>query len=394
MASITALGYTAFFYYKNYLENNTVLQTIFEVASDNFTSTAEKLTTSFTTKQPATPEQKKYLVIEYRASQDIYSGMYPSGAYTSNSGVTKTEQTLPTNAQIISVEKVTNVGYTFYLGAIDNPSSSPINDDLKNQITNIINTAHFPQSFLNNLSIIMVNSLAATPLMYIETPNGWIKVDNFSPAFLSEGGVFTNYYGLSAIILLNKPAVSDPNNLKGILTHELGHNIEMQMTDADWGEYYKLRSIPSKTPRNGTAWKSSPMEDFAEVYKNILTGSPINTNYGFLEPVMDPVFEISGVCGKLIMKKTDQFFQDYLKKNNIDSGSMAYFNFVMSKQSTDVQKEGEAVARQSIELQNCRHDVMLHPEKYTDEWRYGAPYTSTVTDATRGFVQKIINRLH
>ncbi|MEK7072785.1 MAG: hypothetical protein AAB969_04390, partial [Patescibacteria group bacterium] len=62
LASITALGYTAFFYYKNYLENNTVLQTIFEVASDNFTSTAEKLTTSFTTKQPATPEQKKYLV--------------------------------------------------------------------------------------------------------------------------------------------------------------------------------------------------------------------------------------------------------------------------------------------------------------------------------------------
>jgi hypothetical protein len=46
------------------------------------------------------------------------------------------------------------------LGQID--SSNDLTDDLKNQITKIVYDAHFPQSILTNLPIIIVNNLALT----------------------------------------------------------------------------------------------------------------------------------------------------------------------------------------------------------------------------------------
>lgn len=330
---IFAIGYTLNFYYKRSFANNTAVQDAIKHALKTFKLAADK---------PIFPVKEKQYTV-YESQKVMYPGDKP---------ITKVTKTLPDSAVLIPAEKINNVGYTFYLGAIDYTSSSPINDDLKTQVTNIINTARFPQSLLNNLSIILVNSLAASPLMYVETPNGWIKVNNFSPDFLSEGGFYAQYYSDAAIIFLNKQNVNDPTNLKRVLTHELGHGIELQMNDDAWSEYYKLRGIPTKTPRNGSSWTSSPMEDFAEVYKNIFTGLPIATSYGLLSggQSWDGKESDWGPC----MQK----FMELSFMTNLS----------------------DAAVLKNTELQNCRRKNISH-------------YRSVVDEKTKEFVMKIVDQL-
>ncbi len=254
------------------------------------------------------------------------------------------------------MEKVNNVGYTFYLGIIDNPNNSVINDDFKNQITSIISNAHFPQFLLNNLSIVMVNSLAATPLMYVETPSGWVQLDNFTPNFLNEAGVFSNYYGTTYLIFLNKQNVSDPFSLKGTLTHELGHYVETQMTTADWEEYYKLRDIPVKTPRIISDWGLSPFEDFAEAYKNTFTGIQVKTHYGILASMFPS-----------------------RSKQTLDSGPCMNTYFDLLINNTGLRSDDEVL--NDPKLQKCRQENASH-------------YVSIVDDKTKQFVRDLMVRIN
>jgi hypothetical protein len=287
---------------------------------------------------------KEYLVIESR---------FPVPT-PGDSPIIKINRTLPDNAQLIPMEKINNVGYTFYLGLIDNPNSPVINDDLKNQITDTIVTAHLPQFLLNNLSIVMTNSLAATQLMYVETPSGWVKTDNFNPDFLHENGLFENFYKTTYIIFLNKQNLSSPTILKDTLTHELGHYIETLMTDSDWAEYYKSRGIPPKTPRTSPDWYNSPFEDFAEVFKNAYTGSQVLTHYGILENPNYP-------------------------RQTIDSGPCNDTYFEILIQNSGLPSDDEIL--HDPKLQKCRQENATH-------------YRSIVDNKTKKFVNALMTRIN
>lgn len=363
LALIIFLAYTLNFY----LNNSNFLQTKIQ----NFTSS----TLSPKDHPPATSTEKKYLVIESHVPV-----MFPG-----DSPITKTEQTLPDDVQKVPIEKITNVGYTFYLGKIDHPGNTQISDEVKTQVTKIITNAYFPQYLLNNLSIIFVNTLAANPTMYVETPKGWIKLEGFNKEFLNEGGNFTSYYNNEAqIIFINQSNVGIADSLEEILTHELGHDIGSQLTDDQWRQYYQLRDIPKDTPRIGNNWYTSVSEDFAEVYKYLFTGKNVRTAYGFLKAT-NYNFELAGTCGKI----HDQFLKDYINQRGIEIGSTDYFNKI-----TDLQKTAENLVEKSTVLQNCRRDVLLHRDKYPNDWEYSIPYVSIVSDPTKNFITKITNDLN
>jgi hypothetical protein len=238
----------------------------------------------------------------------------------------------------IGLEQVNNLGYTFYVGQINNPSTAPISDILKNDITRVIYNAKFPKSILEKTPIVFVNNLALKPGQYIAAPGGDMVVPTFGPDFLYEGGVYGTYQSGRSIIYLNNdvfPKVS----LNDVLTHELGHAIGKTLTDADWTKYYQLREIASGTPRYGSNWNLSPAEDFAEVYKNTFTGLDIKTYYG-----------LGSYRG---------FFERTCK---------------------------------NIQTQSCRQNIMMNPSKYPDDFRYGTPYKSVVSQSTKDFINAVISK--
>lgn len=56
----------------------------------------------------------------------------------------------------------------------------------------------------------------------------------------------------------------------------------------------------------------------------------------------------------------------------------------------------ENIIAQNAQLQNCRKEVTLHPEKYPKDWEEspsGTPYYSAVDQPTKDFMLGIINRL-
>jgi len=81
--------------------------------------------------------------------------------------------------------------------------------------------------------------------------------------------------------------VLEEKNLVPVLTHELGHGIALKLTESEWKEFYKLRGIPSGTPKQTTKWELSPEEDFTEVYAHVLVKKPIQTQYGKLKGTVD-----------------------------------------------------------------------------------------------------------
>lgn len=226
--------------------------------------------TDFRSKTPPdTKKTEKYLVIEPHIPQ--YS--------PSDSPITIEERTLPSNAKLISTEKVTNVGYTFYVGSLDYASSSTISDNFKNQLTNILAASHYPQKLLNSFSIINVNTLAATDLMYAQTPKGWVKIDNFDSNFLNDTGRYYNYFNAAGIIFINKANIEYEFNLKDVLSHELGHVLSITLNTDDWKEYYKLRDIPIQNKIASFYPGSFIIEDFADVFTNVYTGLPIDNKF-------------------------------------------------------------------------------------------------------------------
>jgi hypothetical protein len=283
------------------------------------------------------------------------------------------------DSKTISLQQVNNVGYSFYIGQIDYPDAPPISDDVKNKITQVIYKANFPKNLLKNVGIIIVNTLAVSEYQYIKTPYGKINIPSFNPEFMTGGGIYSGNFGQMSLIFINKTKL---NSLSEILTHELGHFIASQLTNEEWNKYYQLRRIPSNTPRYTQDWRLSPQEDFAEVYKNIFTGSKVRTYYGLL--VKNNYLYFEDACGKIY----DKLIENYKKAKypNAESWEMPLFI-----------TEEEANITPDAELQNCRREVLLHPEKYPKDWEsselIGPPYYSTVDQATKDFILGIINRL-
>jgi hypothetical protein len=181
----------------------------------------------------------------------------------------------------IKLQRVNNLGYTFYVGQIDYPNSPDISDDIKNQITKTVDNIKFPKTILTKIPIVIVNSLAVEKGQYISHPNSnrLLDVSIFDSSFLSRGGVYTTYNGSEAVIYINKTII-DKKLLSESLVHEFGHAIASTITSKELDIYYQLRNIPAKTEQYGKIWNKSPQEDFAEVYRSIFTGSNVQTIYG------------------------------------------------------------------------------------------------------------------
>lgn len=305
--------------------------------------------------------------------------------------VSKNSKTLPDNAKIVSAEEINNVGYSFLLAQIDYSDSQGLSDKTKNDITNIIYKAHFPQRQLFNMVFVIVNTLAVHPNnTYIITSGAQIPAANLPPVFLKGGGVYRGTYGENnaSVIFISKNIIGNQAQLEEVLTHELGHHIGSKMTDAEWKEYYKLRNIPPDTARTGGERRLSPLEDFAEVYKNIFTDSNVNTVYGLLMPTMG--IDMVSKCDKIYSELVDIFFKQKIKEEGFDINSFKYQ--FMSKMD-EYQEVKESVDNNS-ELQSCRKEILLNPEKYKNDYLLGAPYKAIVTDETKKFVNEIILRLN
>lgn len=286
------------------------------------------------------------------------------------------------NEKIITLQQVENVGYSFYLGQIDYPSTAPLGDTTKNNITQIIYKANFPKNLLKSVGIIIVNTLAVSEYEYIKTSEGKISMPSFSPDFITGGGIYSGKFGKMSLIVINKTKLS---SLSEILTHELGHHIGAQLTSEEWGKYYELRGIPSTTSRRGTNWGLSPQEDFAEVYRSIFTGSKVRTYYGLL--VKSGYFYSEETCGELYDRLMDNYKK--AKYPNTDPWNMSWDMLFLT--------EEEAGITSNVELQNCRREVLSNQEKYSADWSLsfsGPPYYSIVDQATRDFMTQIINRLN
>ena len=158
-----------------------------------------------------------------------------------------------------------------------------------------------------------------------------------------------------------------------MLAHELGHAIGSKLTDSQWKTFYQLRNIPAGAPRAGTNWNLSPEEDFAEVYKNVFTGTDVQTFYGLLEPT----FGFDTACDSIYQKILDS----YLPK--LDFANYDPF----SKQYQADQDAAEAKASADPKTQACRRETLSNPTS----WEYGLPpYKATVGPKTKQFIETLV----
>jgi hypothetical protein len=300
----------------------------------------------------------------------------------------------------IDLEQVNNLGYTFYLGQIDNPGTAPISDATKNNITRVIYNSKFPKSILEKIPIVFVNNLALKPGQYIAAPGGNMKVIDFGAGFLYEGGIYATYTSGNSIIYVNNDVLAR-DSLVNILTHELGHAIGSTLTDADWRTYFGLRNIPPGTSMEGGLWNLSPAEDFAEVYKNTFTGLEVRTYYGLLIPVTGLGFgdlTMEHTCGSIYRQIYENYIAIYEKTNPTSTCSPT--SFILGNCSTDMatlneeQKKAADATNADPQVQECRRKVMASPNQYPDDYVYGTPYKSTVGPQTKEFINTIMSRFN
>ncbi|MFA6519594.1 MAG: hypothetical protein WCT41_02100 [Candidatus Paceibacterota bacterium] len=285
----------------------------------------------------------------------------------------------------INLQQINNVGYTLYLGQIDSPNAVFIDDTLKEEMTRTAYNSRFPKSILAKIPIVFVNSLALKSGQYIATPWGNMNVMDFGSGFLYEGGVYVTYESGGAIIYLNKEILAK-GSLNDVLTHELGHAIGSTLTDAEWTKYYQLREIASGTPRYGSNWNLSPAEDFAEVYKNTFTGLDVKTYFGLLVANNLGMFEVA--CKKI----HDDLYNSYIPQRVVNmSDPLWIFKSTTSTTTIDTQAI-ESKITNDPKLQSCRREVVANPAKYPDDYRYGTPYKTTVSQATKDFINVVISR--
>jgi hypothetical protein len=274
-----------------------------------------------------------------------------------NINVSISNQIQNPSGQAVPLQEVKNLGYDFYVGQIDDPNTNDLTDDLKNQITQIVYNAHFPESMLQNMPIIILNSLDVTGNQYISIDGKNLDVGTLGPEFLSEGGFYETYQNGATAIFINKTTLIQ-NNLTGILTHELGHAVGSTLTPQDWQKFYQLRDIASGTPQETGNWYLSPAEDFAEVYKNTFTGLDIMTHYG-----------INSSAAKQTLL-------------NVNEGNEAKYAQVLAQEQAKA-----AVIREVLSQNKISNPTSI-------DYSADSVYLYTVSQATKDFIVGIMNQLN
>ena len=314
-------------------------------------------------------------------------------------------QTPAQSGHNVPLQEVKNLGYDFYVGQIDNPDTNDLTDDLKNQITKIVYNAHFPETMLKNMPIIILNSLDVTGDQYISIGGKNLEVGNLTPAFLSEGGYYETYQDGSMVIFINKATLTQ-NGLTETLTHELGHAVGSTLTTQDWATFYQLRNIPAGTAQETSSWNLSPAEDFAEVYKYTYTGIAVRTFFGLLMPDggYSSMMEENGMntCGKIYIKVYRNYLQQFQTPNtcpafdinNLYNGWDKCLGQTPTSPTTAQISQAKDVANADATVQSCRRDVLTNPSKYPSDWKYTTPYQTSVSQATKDFIQSIVDRLN
>jgi hypothetical protein len=113
----------------------------------------------------------------------------PSISLEATHGIVPATQLQANPGTEVPLQEVRNLGYDFYLGQIEEPGVNDVNDDVKNQITQVVYETHFPESLLKNTPIIILNNLALTGDQYILVGRARLQAPELKADFLSEGGV-------------------------------------------------------------------------------------------------------------------------------------------------------------------------------------------------------------
>jgi hypothetical protein len=212
-------------------------------------------------------------------------------------------------------------------------------------------------------------------------------VGSLTGAFLAEEGYYATYQDGATAIFINKTTLTR-NDLVDTLTHELGHAVGSTLTAQDWTKFYQLRDIPSGTPQETATWNLSPAEDFAEVFKYTFTGIAIRTYYGLLVPSHDGL-EFS--CQTVYQNLYSSYAPQYAPQMDM-TNPLGILNY---SPPTSAQTHAiEAQISANPQMQSCRRKVMNNPSEYPADWELGTPYTYTVSQATKDFVNGIVNRLN
>lgn len=153
-------------------------------------------------------------------------------------------------------------GYEFYTSNVDKSGNIDIGSNSKQKIAHLLNALKYPKSLTKKLIIINLDPTIVGENDAIQVPWTGRPALLLSATTMEDSGSFSKI-GEGAVIFLNYSSNYDD----ATLTHELGHYIGAQLTDAEWGKFYKLRNIASGTPKMSNTWEQSPTEDFAEVYK-------------------------------------------------------------------------------------------------------------------------------
>jgi len=272
-------------------------------------------------------------------------------------------------------------GHEFYTAKIDQSSSIDIGSEPKQIIGRLLDTLAFPPSLTKHLIILNVDPTVTKTGDKLVIP--W-QGNNPIPATIQpKGGTAMGIGGDGAIISLNNLVGYD----RAVLTHELGHVIGSHLTDAEWTRYYKLRAIPSGTPRTASDWSLSPSEDFAEVYKAVnkatVSGTDFNedwmirTRYGLFLPA-SVGGEFGSSCWSIYYPIQQKLLDAY---RQTPSGQGEIFP------PQDVLEKVEAQASADPKLQDCR-------KKSNEQALLGGPmYVSSVDQATTQFVNGVVERL-
>ena len=256
-------------------------------------------------------------------------------------------------------------GHEFYTSKIDQSGSIDIGSEPKQSIAKLLNSLGFPPALTKNLIFVHIDPTITESIDRLKIP--WAS-GNVYISLQPQGGTYQNVYSGSVIAL---------NNLVGynpaVLVHELGHLIGSQLTDDEWKQYYKLRGMPSDTPKNSSNWNSSPFEDFAEVYKNTYGYGDVQTQYGLLAETSWG--DLMTPCSSIALDLQRAWLEKYGKKDK--------YGFMYETSEMD---KAEAAIQSDPTLQACRAKNI--------QGQLGANYTRQVSDSTKSFVRNIVARLN